>query len=88
MRNPICKWRLTNNIICAYIGTTTCNGDSGGGMVFRKKTENPNQKVYHLRGLISVSVALQNEAKCDTKHYVVFTDVAKYLDFIDQAMIQ
>ncbi|KAK9751326.1 Trypsin [Popillia japonica] len=80
----------TTDTYCAGFvnGTTTCNGDSGGGMVFRKKTENPNQKVYHLRGLISVSVALQNEAKCDTKHYVVFTDVAKYLDFIDQAMIQ
>ncbi|KAK9751282.1 Trypsin [Popillia japonica] len=69
-------------------GTTTCNGDSGGGMVFQRDTENPNKNVYHLRGLISLSVALQNEAKCDPKHYVVLTDVAKYLEFIEEAMTQ
>ncbi|KAI4455191.1 modular serine protease [Holotrichia oblita] len=80
----------TNDTYCAGFinGTTTCNGDSGGGMVFQKNTGNPSKTAYHLRGLVSLSVALQNEAKCDHKHYVVFADVAKYLEFIEKAMTQ
>ncbi|KAK9751328.1 Trypsin [Popillia japonica] len=69
-------------------GSSACNGDSGGGMVFQRNTGNPEKKAYHLRGLISLSVALQNEAKCNPTHYVVFTDVAKYLGFIKQAMAE
>ncbi|KAI4455114.1 serine protease gd n-terminus [Holotrichia oblita] len=80
----------TSETYCAGFtnGTSVCNGDSGGGMVFQKPTANPNRKAYHLRGLVSVSVALQNEFKCDPTHYVVFTDVAKYLEFIKQAIRQ
>ena len=63
-------------------GTSACTGDSGGGMVFSKKgTE--NNVVWQLRGVISLSVALQNEkVVCDTSNYIVFTDVAKHLDWI------
>lgn len=57
-------------------GTSVCNGDSGGGMVF-----NRNHKWY-LRGIVSLTVAKDGLRVCDTKHYVVFTDVAKYSDFI------
>ena len=51
-------------------------------MVLPKPTSNPNQPIWQLRGLVSISVALQNQFKCDSSHYVVFTDVAKYLDWI------
>ncbi|KAK9751280.1 Serine protease gd N-terminus [Popillia japonica] len=80
----------TNDTYCAGFlnGTTTCNGDSGAGMIFEKETGISDWKAYHLRGLVSVSAALQNEAKCDQKNYVVFTDVAKYLEFIEEAMAQ
>lgn len=57
-------------------GTSVCNGDSGGGLVLQQ-----NQK-WILRGLVSVSVALQNQFKCDPSHYVVFTDVAKFSTWI------
>lgn len=70
------------------VGSSACNGDSGGGMVFQKATGSSSRIAYHLRGLVSLSVALQNKAKCDPSHYVVFTDVAKYLDFIKEAMTQ
>ncbi|KAI4455189.1 modular serine protease [Holotrichia oblita] len=83
--------RFTNlDSYCAGFinGTSACNGDSGGGMVFKKTTEDQKRKAYHLRGLVSLSVALQNQAKCDATHYVVFTDVAKYLEFIKEAMMQ
>ncbi|XP_050441515.1 uncharacterized protein LOC126846270 [Adelges cooleyi] len=57
-------------------GTSVCNGDSGGGMVFAKNNR------WFLRGIVSITVAKEGLRVCDTKHYVVFTDVSKYLDFI------
>jgi secreted trypsin-like serine protease len=57
-------------------GTSVCNGDSGGGMVFNKNSK------WYLRGIVSITVAKEGLRVCDTRHYVVFTDVAKYLDFV------
>ncbi|KAF0768506.1 serine proteinase stubble-like isoform X1 [Aphis craccivora] len=57
-------------------GTSVCNGDSGGGMVFVKNHR------WYLRGIVSLTVAKDGLRVCDTKHYVVFTDVAKYSDFV------
>ncbi|CAH0713519.1 unnamed protein product, partial [Brenthis ino] len=59
-------------------GTSVCNGDSGGGMVFDMGN------TWYLRGLVSLSVARQNEYRCDPTHYVVFTDLAKFLPWIKQ----
>ncbi|XP_017770062.1 PREDICTED: serine protease gd-like isoform X5 [Nicrophorus vespilloides] len=69
-------------------GTSVCNGDSGGGMIFPKSTSTPSKKMWQLRGLVSISVALQNQFRCDSSHYVVFTDVAKYLDWIKATMLK
>ncbi|XP_027840204.1 serine proteinase stubble-like isoform X1 [Aphis gossypii] len=57
-------------------GTSVCNGDSGGGMVFVRNHR------WYLRGIVSLTVAKDGLRVCDTKHYVVFTDVAKYSDFV------
>uniref|UniRef100_A0A8D8RKK6 Serine protease gd n=1 Tax=Cacopsylla melanoneura TaxID=428564 RepID=A0A8D8RKK6_9HEMI len=57
-------------------GTSVCNGDSGGGMVFKIG------EAWYLRGIVSITVARDGLRICDTKHYVVFTDVAKYLNWI------
>ncbi|XP_054279551.1 serine proteinase stubble-like isoform X2 [Macrosteles quadrilineatus] len=59
-------------------GTSVCNGDSGGGMVFQQ------DGVWYLRGLVSITVAKQGLRVCDTNHYVVFTDISNYLDWIAQ----
>ncbi|KAJ0173273.1 hypothetical protein K1T71_011449 [Dendrolimus kikuchii] len=59
-------------------GTSVCNGDSGGGMVFEIGNK------WFLRGLVSLSVAKQNEFRCDPTHYVIFTDIAKFLPWIKQ----
>ncbi|KAJ8711198.1 hypothetical protein PYW07_008440 [Mythimna separata] len=56
--------------------TSVCNGDSGGGMVFRMNG------IWYLRGLVSLSVARPNEYRCDPTHYVIFTDLAKFLPWI------
>ncbi|XP_072934206.1 uncharacterized protein [Epargyreus clarus] len=60
--------------------TSVCNGDSGGGMVFNL------QGSWYLRGLVSLSVARQNEYRCDPTHYVVFTDLAKMLPWIQEQL--
>ncbi|KAJ8971171.1 hypothetical protein NQ317_013366 [Molorchus minor] len=39
-------------------GTSVCNGDSGGGMVFLRTGSNPQNPIWQLRGLVSISVAL------------------------------
>nr|XP_008196144.1 PREDICTED: proclotting enzyme isoform X3 [Tribolium castaneum] len=67
-------------------GTTVCNGDSGGGMVFPKAGTSGHNTVWQIRGIVSVGVALQGQGVCDPRHYIVFTDVAKHLDWIKQVM--
>ncbi|XP_074041879.1 uncharacterized protein isoform X1 [Leptinotarsa decemlineata] len=67
-------------------GTSVCNGDSGGGMVFPKTGTRGQNTVWQLRGVISVSVALQGHGVCDTSQYILFTDVAKHLSWIKQTM--
>ncbi|XP_031329891.1 serine protease gd-like isoform X1 [Photinus pyralis] len=58
-------------------GSSVCNGDSGGGMVFLRK----DTMRWYLRGLVSISIALRSQF-CDYSNYVVFTDSAKYLGWI------
>ncbi|KAF2882838.1 hypothetical protein ILUMI_23350 [Ignelater luminosus] len=67
-------------------GTSTCNGDSGSGMVFPTANSNRQNARWQLRGLVSISIALQTQFKCDISHYAVFTDIAKYLDWIRKSM--
>lgn len=59
-----------------------CNGDSGGGMIFPKSNVSEEDPVWQLRGLISIGVALQGQITCNNMRYVIFTDVAKHLDWI------
>ncbi|KAK4878791.1 hypothetical protein RN001_011297 [Aquatica leii] len=84
---PVCLWMESTNLssIVNELGTSVCNGDSGGAMVFPKQVG--GKQIWQLRGLVSISVALQNQFKCDTSHYVVFTDIAKYLDWINQTIL-
>lgn len=65
-------------------GTSVCNGDSGGSMVFPKRGTSGQNTIWQIRGLVSVGVALQTEGVCDTSQYVIFTDVAKHLSWIRQ----
>lgn len=51
-----------------------CKGDSGAGFMVREGDK------FYLRGLVSTSLAANG--KCDLRNYVIFTDVSKYLDWI------
>ncbi|XP_077291088.1 venom protease-like [Arctopsyche grandis] len=73
---------LTRNTYCAGYanGTSPCNGDSGGGMYFPEVHN--GKKTWHLRGIISLSVSRFDVKLCDPYNYTIFTDVARYLDFV------
>jgi hypothetical protein len=55
-----------------------CVGDSGGGLMVRENGK------YYVRGIVSVS--LRGPDGCDLENFVVFTDVAKYIQWIDNIM--
>ncbi|XP_037025151.1 uncharacterized protein LOC119066670 [Bradysia coprophila] len=64
-------------------GTTACNGDSGGGIVFE------DEGVYRIRGIVSLTQVRPGERRdlCKVDEYVVFTDVAKYIDWIEENVL-
>uniref|UniRef100_A0A182UIL4 Peptidase S1 domain-containing protein n=1 Tax=Anopheles melas TaxID=34690 RepID=A0A182UIL4_9DIPT len=70
--------QLASTMLCAGArdGVGPCNGDSGGGMFFRAGNE------WHIRGIVSFAPNLDGTGKCDPKQYAIYTDVAKYLDWI------
>uniref|UniRef100_A0A2M4CZD7 Putative trypsin-like serine protease n=1 Tax=Anopheles darlingi TaxID=43151 RepID=A0A2M4CZD7_ANODA len=70
---------LTTKVYCAGSrnGTSSCNGDSGGGMFFKMNG------FWYLRGVTSFSEMDQKKSGiCDSSSYVGYTDVAKYLDWL------
>jgi hypothetical protein len=76
--------QFTNNgTFCAGFlnGTSPCNGDSGGAMVFNRSG------LWYLRGIVSLSVAKEGPSFCDPRYYVIFTDVAKFSDFIQRNLL-
>lgn len=57
-------------------GTGVCNGDSGGGMVFKHFNQ------WYLRGVVSYSNTVGEAKICNLKQYVGFTDAGQYLEWI------
>lgn len=57
--------------------TNVCRGDSGGGLIFQK------DQIYYIGGITSLGVALQGTDQCDLTQYAIFTDVAKFSDWIN-----
>ncbi|XP_035910121.1 CLIP domain-containing serine protease B15-like [Anopheles stephensi] len=75
----------TGKVYCAGSrnGTSSCNGDSGGGMYFRTGSH------WYLRGITSFALEDENLlGKCDTYGYVGYTDVAMYLDWLRDRGVQ
>lgn len=59
-----------------------CNGDSGGGMVFPGKLSDGTE-IWMLRGIVSHGRRRDSYSNiCDTKDYIVFTDIVQYMDWI------
>jgi secreted trypsin-like serine protease len=70
-----------------FTGSSVCNGDSGSGMVFAENQRDGTQ-IWKLRGIVSNSKPNDDNKKlCDTTSYIVFTDIAQYLDWISSLII-
>lgn len=58
-------------------GTNVCQGDSGSGFIFEMGG------AWYLRGIVSLTKQAQDtDVKCDPKPYVIFLDVAQYLNWL------
>ncbi|KAL7013230.1 hypothetical protein ACKWTF_015278 [Chironomus riparius] len=57
-------------------GVGVCRGDSGSGLFVN------DGSAYYLRGIVSSSI-IGGRYGCDVDSYSVFTDVAKYVDWIN-----
>lgn len=91
--NPVFFGKMLNDYkFCAGYrnGTSACNGDSGGGFsVFVPDDPGSNsglevQGAWYLRGIVSVGIARKDVALCDSNNYVLFTDAAKYRNWIEE----
>ncbi|XP_037299562.1 modular serine protease isoform X2 [Manduca sexta] len=71
---------ITADKFCAGYdnGTALCRGDSGGGLVFRKR----GTERYYLRGI--VSTAHHTNDACNSKSLTTFTNLVLYEDFIKE----
>lgn len=71
---------ITDDKFCAgyLMGWNVCQGDSGGGLVFKRRIGTKIR--YFLRGIVSVSP--NKVGSCDNDHYSTFTNTAFFSDFI------
>ncbi|XP_023951740.2 chymotrypsin-C [Bicyclus anynana] len=91
--NPFFYTRGLNDIytFCAgdANGTSACNGDSGGAFqVFVPDEIQIGDKdtsgSWHVKGIISNTVARDDAPICDPNYYVIFTNVESYIDWIEE----
>lgn len=57
-------------------GQGVCNGDSGSGLMVQ------HNGFYYFRGIVSSSLR-NDKFGCDVNSYAIFTDVLKFIDWID-----
>ncbi|XP_069362203.1 chymotrypsin-like elastase family member 2A [Maniola hyperantus] len=89
--NPLFYGKALNGKkFCAgyHNGTSACNGDSGGAfqVFIPDKVQTQKDKVlgsWHVRGIVSNTIARVDAPICDPTQYTVLTDVEKYRDWID-----
>ncbi|XP_052738764.1 serine protease gd-like isoform X1 [Bicyclus anynana] len=75
--------RLTSSkTLCAgdHSGAGPCLGDSGGGLYIQDKGR------WRIRGVVSLSLRAEGDAICNLDDYIVFTDTAQYLPWINTVM--
>ncbi|XP_049298148.1 uncharacterized protein LOC125771509 isoform X2 [Anopheles funestus] len=71
--------QLTSEMFCAggQQGVSACNGDSGGGLFFNVEGK------WFVRGIVSFIPFGIGTKLCDPTKYTAFTDVAKYMGWIE-----
>lgn len=75
--HPLIPKVASNRTFCAgrRDDTGPCNGDSGGALAIKVNNQ------WIIRGIVSVAIP-QSNSICNLKHFVLFTDVAKFTDWI------
>lgn len=68
----------TNNLCAKRVGAGPCASDGGGGLMLRENN------LWLLRGVIAASRT--NGTTCDLTRPAVYTDVAKYITWVQQNM--
>uniref|UniRef100_A0A336M0I6 CSON009299 protein n=1 Tax=Culicoides sonorensis TaxID=179676 RepID=A0A336M0I6_CULSO len=73
------RYLTSNRTFCAgrRDGAGPCNGDSGGPLALFKNGR------WYIRGIVSTSLYDTETNSCDVKNYVVFTDIAQFLPWIN-----
>lgn len=64
-------------------GEGPCRGDSGGGIAMLRNNR------WTLRGTVSASLGqkLKGAPVCDLKNYVIYSDVAKFISWVDTFLV-
>jgi secreted trypsin-like serine protease len=73
---------VSDRTFCAgYVsqGKSACRGDSGGGLLVFDKTA----RSFNLAGIVSGTL-YNPMSECEINTYTVFTDVAKFVDWINE----
>ncbi|XP_050080086.1 uncharacterized protein LOC126567821 [Anopheles maculipalpis] len=72
--------QLTPEMFCAggQEGVSACNGDSGGGLFLEIGGK------WFVRGIVSFIPTHKKTGLCDTSKFTAFTDVAKYMGWIEE----
>jgi len=70
--------KTTRYLMGLILGGTTCNGDSGGGLVVENE-KNPGR--YQLRGILS-----SGEKGCVAKSYSLFSSVSYHKNWIKRTL--
>jgi len=63
-------------------GSSVCDGDSGGGLVFKNES-------WYLRGIVSVSLGVIRNGgttHCDNNLYSLYTDISRYISWIQDVI--
>ncbi|XP_075986084.1 chymotrypsin-like elastase family member 2A [Anticarsia gemmatalis] len=87
--NPVFFQKTLNSYkFCAGYtnGTSVCNGDSGGGfLIFVPDVAGDSTHksgTWHVHGIVSMTLRRNDAPICDPNQYALFTDVAKYRDWV------
>ncbi|XP_046386810.1 modular serine protease-like [Ischnura elegans] len=72
------KYIRSTTFCAGYLNrTSVCNGDSGGGLMFKK-----DDGSWVLQGVVSVSPRRKDISLCDPRYYAIFTRVSRFIKWV------
>lgn len=74
----------TSQFCAGSKGTTVCNGDSGGGLLFQEQDE---PRLYYIQGIVSHGEHDEDRTSCDPSKYTIFTRVGAFKAWMEEIFI-